>query len=755
MDECYTRVPVSVNHETAHLPPPQAPGQLRNRFPATWGGLARALGPWLLLAAFLVWGWRGQDFFRSVPEYGDILEFTWALTHYDQALQSGANPLLAPNAFFPGGWNLTTYGQGFVFLPLLLPLHRLGGAAFAYNLVVFLTFIVAFAGAFALGRRWFGTLLSAAFAILVSFWGLRWFQTIGHINILWGAAFMPWLIWSIERSVARTGRRRLAWLAGGGALWALSAIGSLYFVFINGLLTLGWLLGLKLSGKLSWRQSALSLAVIAGVALLLSAPMIVTTARASQAIGAQFYPFADLAYWSASLNSLPIPYIHHPWLSNLSRALYKGSVYESGAANFGLAATAAALIGAVAALSNTRRRKIWWPAVMVAVFGLVLALGVALQWDSAPVRSAAFAPVNRLLWQVGRALKPAVFADAPPVYDEAIPLPGFLLTVIVPFFERARVMARYGFAASIGVFLLRAFALSRIRPRSLRWLAAAVLVFEVVPPPLASLPYPPAPHPVFEWLARQDLSGGAALDLVAAHPDVVVPVNRGESVWASLLHGQPIVAGASSVWPAHSMFLHEWLASRPHALAESRTITVLRQYRTRYLLLHMASEWEEAIRAEAAQNPELRFVDCFAPASGPTPWPEPICAFEVLPSQTPSVNLVLDEGWSKPEQWGVWAEGAESQGIWIAAAPGPAQLSMQVFPNCLPDQKQALTVRVNGEILAEHQWNDCEPWGTVIDVPQRLTRLGRNDVVFKPAYAFAPAGDTRELSVGFSQLKVE
>ena len=176
--------------------------------------------------------------------------------------------------------------------------------------------------------------------------------------------------------------------------------------------------------------------VAAGATLVLTSPVIAATWRASQSAGAQFYPLSELSFWSASLNSLPAPYISHPWLSRVASAIFQGIGFESGAANYGLAATIAALVGAVVA----RRHKAWWPATVVAAFGLILALGVVLKWNDTPVRASALVPLNRVLWQAGHALKPDVFAASPtPAFEEAIPLPGFLLTLVVPFFERARV----------------------------------------------------------------------------------------------------------------------------------------------------------------------------------------------------------------------------------------------------------------------------------------------------------------------------
>ena len=202
-------------------------------------------------------------------------------------------------------------------------------------------------------------------------------------------------------------------------------------------------------------------------------------------------------------------------------------------------------------------------------------------------------------------------------------------------------------------------------------------------------------------------------------------------------------------------FLHQWLAERPHALANPQTVTLLRFFKARYLLLHMTGEWEQQIREEAMQNPELRFTKCFPSATGASAWPEEICVFEMLPNPNPSVHLVLENGWSNPEKWGVWAEGPESRGLWVATDRRAQTLSVEVFPNCLPDRSQALTIVVNGQSVAEHQWSNCDPWLATIPLPEWLVQPGRNEVVFRPAFAQAPSGDTRPLLVGFSKVLIQ
>lgn len=624
---------------------------------------------WLLFAALLAWGWQRQDLIRSVPNYGDILELTWALSWYSDALQQGLNPLHAPTAFYPIGWNLTTYATGFLFLPVLLPLYRLGGAAFAYNVGVLLTFVLAFGGMLVLARRYMGWFGAAIAASLYTFWGFRWMQTIGHLNILLGTACLAWMTWLLERAFDDRRPRFYLWLALAGVVWGIAIISSMYFIWIGGILLAVWLLGWRFAGRITWRAAIIGLTAPSAVALLLAAPGLIAYWQASAAIGAGAYDLGEVNFWGASINSLPLPYVFHPWLKSFATAVYRGVTFEQGTVNLGLLAVLTALGGAWAAHRDRR----WWPVAVITPVALVLCLGLTLKWDNRSVPWEGLRPLNAALWRLGHWIKPEVFkAVPPPPFDVAIPLPALWLATFVPLFERARVFARYAFIAALGLYLLVGFAVSRLRWRWLRWLCAAALIFEIIPPPLANVPFPPPPHPAFTWLREQP--AGAVADLLAAHPDTLVLISRGETVWATRVHGKPAVGGASSVWPAPTAFLNEWLATHPHASVGATMAPLLRFYGARYLLLHMTGEWEASVLEEARQNREFRFLQCFDPPAGPSPWAYPICVLEVAPSLTPTFNLAPVDGWSGLEDWGVWAIGPESRAIWVAMTKQPARL---------------------------------------------------------------------------------
>lgn len=715
--------------------------------------IVRRFWPWALLAGFLLWGWHNLNLLHSVPNYGDTLEFTWVLSWYGDALRSGQSIAVYPLAFYPAGWY---YSQNLLMLLAMLPLVWLGGAVFAYNVIVLLTFAGGFAGAYRLARRFLDRFSATVAALLITFWGLRWFQTIGHPNVLIGAALVPWVLLAIERARRNPRNRRRA-LAAAGVLWAAAMSGSLYFAFIVGAAVAAWLAGLWLARQVTARAALVMLLLPGVIALVLSLPAIYWIWQSSAQTGVAFYPLSEANFWSASLNSLPLPSLDHPWLGGLARQAYRGLAFEQGMVNFGLLAVLLAVGGAWVA----RRQRAWWPVLALTVTGVVLALGLTLKWDDASVQWQIMRPVNALVWQVGHLLKPGSFATATPPapFDTAIPLPGTLWVMLLPFAERARVFARYALAGGVGVFLLTGLGLSRVRRPWLRGTLALLILLEVLPAPLTREPFPPETHPAYAWLASQTMPGSSIADIAAAHPYTPVLLNEGQTVWATRGHGKPTLAGASSTWPAHTMWLFQWLATHEHAFWNADLVPILRFYDVRYVFLHLRGELEQGLLAEAQQNPELNLVNCFPAPATTTPWPYPICVLEVLPARHPNVNLVLEDGWSGQEAWGVWAEGTSSRAMWVAPEKRDYRLSIEGFPLCQPGQNQTLAIEVNGTALGDHTWTHCDPWSTELTIPAALVEVGANTIDLRMAYAAPPAdaqgGDTRQLSVGFSRLQVE
>jgi hypothetical protein len=302
-------------------------------------------------------------------------------------------------------------------------------------------------------------------------------------------------------------------------------------------------------------------------------------------------------------------------------------LHEGGVANFGLVAFLLFLIG----MGKALRERAWWPLAMLAVAGLLLSLGLTLKWDDVPIQAPWFSTVKDWLWRVGHSLKPGLFeGSSPPApFEAAIPLPSWLFTLAVPLWEGVRTVSRWIFVAAIGYFPIVVLGLSRLRHRGVQLLVVALLVIEILPPPQHGTPLPDEGHPAFEWLAGQTLGEQGILDLFAPTPGTLDPLMGGETLWATLYHGQPTAAGAGSMLPPHTVRLIDWFRATPHPLRHPDLVPFLQEYQIRYLLIHVRGEHERLLFEEALENPSLASPGCFEHSESPSIWYYPICVVEI------------------------------------------------------------------------------------------------------------------------------
>jgi hypothetical protein len=721
--------------------------------------LARVL-PWALFLAFLLWGWRVRDPFHNIPAYGDVLEQLWGITWYGDHLFGGGSPAYFALVFHPQGWLVDASSNSMVMFVILAPLYRIGGAAFAYNVATLFSFFVAFAGMFRLARQFSkSTLLDTTAALIYTFWGFRWLRINGHLNVLLSSMLLPWLLLCLERGL-KMRRRPYLWFGLTGVIWGSAISFSLYFIWIGGILILGWLVGRRWGRQVSWRTVLIGALLSAACALLVSSPALIRFAEGSATGGASFSNIVWINSWGASLNTFPLPFVAHPWLRSLALSVYHGPLDESGMVNFGIVAFIAALIG----LWQTRRETVWRSVWLVTFAGLLLSLGLTLRWNGETISWAVLRPLDSLIWQIGYRLKPEVFVSAvpPPPLDQGIPLPGLLLAALVPFWEGARVLARYALIAVPGFCLLVMRGVEQFRQPVIRLLLVALLLVEVFPFASGNVSASPPSHPAFEWLRHNTQPQAGIVDLYAPNPGVLELLIRGETLWATRYHGRATAAGAGSVWPAHTWFLRDWFLQHPHAIQDADFASVMRSYGVNYILLHMRSTHEQAILEEAKKNPALEVDGCFEAPNSPSPWSRPICILRVTSLATPGFNLIPEDGWSAPEAWGVWAEGDSSRARWVATAQSEARLLLDAFPQCVPGQQQNLRVEANGVTLLDHAWQDCNAWRTEVVIPGSAIRIGWNDLSLHYGYAAKPIDlthgsnpDQRSLSIGFTQLEVQ
>ncbi len=728
-----------------------------------WRGF-RLTVPWLVFALLLLWGWRVGNPAHNLPAYGDVLEVVWITDWYDGVVRGTHSASSYPLIFYPAGWRVATYAGGPTLLLALLPLNWLGGPAFAYNVATILTLALSFAGMQTVVRREVDVLPATVAALLYTFWGFHWFRIAGHMNVLIATSLLPWLLWSLERSVAPT-RHSVAWSALAGLVWMLMILSSWYFLFMGAMLLGGWWLARQASLLKADRDKFFStvsirrLLIPTVVALLPCIPFLLFFVYESNAAQAAYYDITHVALWDASLNSFPIPNVAHPWLAGLSSVIYQGPTNEPGQANFGFLA----FLMAVLAIRPALRDRRWWPALMLTGIGLALSLGLTLKWNGQVIQWEALRGLDTILWRLGYLLKPDFFTAPHPIspFDTAVPLPGLLLSSLVPFWERARVFARYALLASVGLYSLTALSLAQVRYGWVRGLLALLLVIELLPPPTDSVPFPPVEHPAFAWLRQHGTPEQGIVDLDAWQPDRLYLPNRGQTLLATEYHQQPTVAGAGSILPAHVAFLDQWLATHPHPFTDSSFAPLWRYIGVRYIIFHVSGSYAQVLLREAAQNPDLQNRGCFDPPPGRNPWSYPICILEVTTWPTPSFNVLTSEGWSGTEEWGRWIEGTSGSGVWMAARRVSYRLKIEAFPVCDANRPQRIVVEVNGATVATHTWDDCESWLAEIALSAQQITIGWNELTLRSAYAARPVditdgsnSDTRWLSVGLTRLEI-
>jgi hypothetical protein len=721
--------------------------------------------PWAAFVLLLFWAWGVRNPFRTLPAYGDALEPVGAAAWIAEAIAHGQNPLIYPLNFFPEGWHIASHSTGYFLYLALSPVAWVAGAAFAFNLFSVLGCVLAFAGALLLARRFLPAFPATVVALAFAFSGVRWQQPLtGGLHMFLGSAFLPWMLWSVERArsshrnnAGKASRRRFAWLAAAGLFWALAFVCSLYFVYIGGIMLVIWILTPRNGRENSWRARLIDLCCVGGSFLLLSSPSLILNARESAIADPGYYSIAGAASMGASLNSFPIPFLFHPWLSSIAARLFHGPPFEQELGNFGILGSAAALIGAVLAW----RDKAWRATVVLVLVCLVLSLGLVLRWNGDAVQWPALRPLNQWLWQIGHTLKPGFFKDAQPgkSFADAVPLPAYVLTLVLPYLERGRMFARYALAASLGIYLLAGLALARVRRTWLQVIVGCLLILEIVPPPLEVVPFPPENHPAYEWLSQQEPLGDGIVNVFAANPSTLVLAIYGDNLLAPSYHKHPTAAGAAGVLPRHTEYLNNWLATHEHPFWQPDFAALMRSYGVRYVVLEMQSEFEEGLWQEAQVADQVTPIRCFPKPDSVAPWSHKICILEVVPSRWPDLNLLLHDGWSGKEDWGVWAEGTESDAQWIATRKSDARLELSAFPQCVPGQNQKMQLDFNGVPITAHEWVDCEPWTASVKIPAALVQVGANELLLHSAYAAAPensvASDTRRLSVGFTKLRID
>ncbi len=690
------------------------------------------LGVWFL---WLQHAWPFTVFFRSVPAGEDTLEVMWALAWYRRALvELHVSPLFHPLAFAPQGWHVAKQHHGPFLIGLMLPWAWLGGDAFAFHVLAWLAFSMAFVGAFRLAGlfvrdRGLATAVGVAYA---AFNGtLAAMQVYGdYLTVAWGTACLPLMGFALEK--ARRARWAPRWLIRAGVAWGLGIAGNPYLVLLGGgiVLIYAW-------RALRQRQRGRFL-MLPGIALLVSGPWLALFLHAflqdrmlGQTVGTALgngYPWAHMLIWN--------PY--HPWLR------WHSALPARPILTLGMVPAGTSLLGLLwAAGRRCRLRSQPW--LRAALFGALLATGIAVHWEE-PLRipwPSELAAFYEAIWRIGHARKPDLFLEPtlPSDWYHLALTPLLLLWAIVPFWEVVGTVWRFIAMTALGLMVAGAEAWGRIASPWLRRGLAGLWIFEALIKPLPTLPWPYPVHPAFEWL-RQNPEPGAVIDAFADHTPGLY-LSR-VAVMATEYHRRPTLSGFT---PFHPRWVE--LLQRGRGLLFRHRPDWLGQHGFRFLVVHHPPpDW-------AKWNWPFPLEKCFDPPPVPSPWNERICIFRIPDHGEPELtNLWLLDGWSGPERWGIWAAGVEAHALWLAdPLREPAVLELIAFPLCVPGKVQRLEVFLNGQLLGEESFADCREQTIRWQIPLRWAQTGVNELLFRFAYAVSPpTGEPRRLAVGFRRL---
>ena len=124
----------------------------------------------------------------------------------------------------------------------------------------------------------------------------------------------------------------------------------------------------------------------------------------------------------------------------------------------------------------------------------------------------------------------------------------------------------------------------------------------------------------------------------------------------------------------------------------------------------------------------------------------------------PGEFIHLEDGWSVPEDWGIWALGESASMRLYFNQPRDRTMMIRAWAPRTPGprQRQTVAVHVNGhDVGTTHisRW----PGNRNISVPASVQRAGENAIIFEFAFSSPPAEtgtgkDTRALAVGFCSI---
>jgi len=400
----------------------------------------------------------------------------------------------------PSGTSLLFHTLNFFNGLLTLPLQLNFGLAVAYNAVVLFHFTLAGFGLYLLARYLLARLgfrqgqasWGAAFGagLIFTFSPFHMAHLLGHMQVFsltWPPFYSLWLLrtlneWRLAAELVPEGGQLRGLRAGDLALAGLFLI---FTTMVDWYQTLYMLLFTALAclwaGWSVWRDRPRRLTVmlkpalgIAGMGLifgLLLSPLIVPMALEAATADYMRPTFAENVILSADLLAFFTPSELHPLWGDWVFPLYQ-TFTSTTSERLVFAGFVPLILGGYAIIRDRQRRLVQFWLIFTSTF-FILALG----------------PYLHLAGQIVR------------VGQTAIPLPYFFLYKAVPFIGISRSLSRFDLMVMLGLGLLTAIGLVRLKP-GLQILALALIGFEflAIPYPMSRIDTPD----FFKMIAQDD-----------------------------------------------------------------------------------------------------------------------------------------------------------------------------------------------------------------------------------------------------------
>jgi hypothetical protein len=512
-----------------------------------------------------------------------------------------------PESGYPTGHNLA-HGELFPATTIpAIPLTVLWGPVVAYNVAMFLTFVLTGFGTYFWVNGLTGSGAAGVVAgIIAAFLPYRFAHVQGHLDIA-STEWMPFALYAFERFLARKSLVRAAVL---GLFAGLVMLSAWYYAY--GVLVILPIYALARSRP--WREHwDASWWRGLGIAVLVAATMIAPFALPYLSLrlgGGLTRSLDEVNHWAINFYAFFLPNRFSPLWSGFMTQHFRQDTAEWVERGVSLGYTALGL--SVFALARRQRYRGIGAVLLIWVVSYLLALGPTLHMGdhqvTVEIPATVSAVTDRLLAPLGehaRGLRHLLRPRSVP-----IPLPAYFMYRYVPMTSSLRVMARFGVWTGLMTAALAAWGASGILEAARRRASGRVPIAAAVALVIGGLvlaeSYSPVPttairpRAVDQWLAEQPHGEWAVVELPMAQ------ARRFLQDYYKTVHQQPTLFGSpADAFPsANELHRGDVLETFP----SSKALAMLRECRVRYVLFTPSEipGWP-ALKTEIDRIDELTF----------------------------------------------------------------------------------------------------------------------------------------------------